>query len=102
MVRWDPELRTPISLVNRSLAGAPGSPGTVAVDEAVAEAAVREVLRDRALWFNLRPGLDDFRVKKNLTLNLGLRYELVPGYTGPEPATITPGRANTPASSGAP
>ncbi len=73
MVRWDPELRTPISLVNRSLAGAPGSPGTVAVDEAVAEAAVREVLRDRALWFNLRPGLDDFRVVRSYTRGW-LRY----------------------------
>ncbi len=73
MVRWDPELRTPISLVNRSLAGAPGSPGTVAVTEAVAEAAVREVFRDRALWFNLRPTLDDFRIVRSYTRGW-LRY----------------------------
>ena len=73
MVRWDPELRTPISLVNRSLAGAPGSPGTVAVTEAVAEAAVREVFRDRALWFNLRPDVEDFRVVRSHTRGW-LRY----------------------------
>ena len=73
MVRWDPELRTPISLVNRSLAGAPGAPGTVAVTEAVAEQAVREVFRDRALWFNLRQGVDDFRVVRSYTRGW-LRY----------------------------
>jgi len=73
MVRWDPELRTPTSLVNRSLAGAPGGSGTVAASDSLAEAAVREVFRERALWFNLRPGLDDFRVVRSYTRGW-LRY----------------------------
>ena len=73
MVRWDNELHSPVSLVNRSLAGAPGSPGTIAASDSVAEAAVREVFRERALWFSLRPGLDDFRVVRSYTRGW-LRY----------------------------
>jgi hypothetical protein len=73
MVRWDPELRTPISLVNRSLSGAPGSPDTQAASDSLAEAAVREVFRDRTQWFNLRPGVDEFRLVRSYTRGW-LRY----------------------------
>ncbi len=59
-VRFDPQLGSPVSLINRSLDESTARSGT-AIDDATAEAAVRAVFRSRPEWFAMRAGVDDFR-----------------------------------------
>jgi hypothetical protein len=76
-IRLDPQLGTPMSLVNRALQNAPGGSGTNAIDEIQADAAVRAVFADRSLNFRLRPGTDAMRLVRSLTRGWlrVLRYE---------------------------
>ena len=95
-VEFDPVLRTPTLLRNKTIEDTGLPPGTRAVPDTAAVLAVMNVFHDRDEWFRLRPDLDDFRVVWTheqgwlRMVRLGQLYQQLPVCGGGYEARVLP------------